>query len=397
MKILFLHPNFPAQFKEACRQLASERHDVRFLCQTHYGRSIQGVQRLTIKGAGSHEVMELKKETELKKMYSRAESYREAFKLLKKEEWQPDVIVSHSGWGCGFYAKEVWPNVPLIAYCEWWFAPNSELMQTMRRNLYFNISKISKKHLWQRNAVMAMELATADHITTPTNWQKKQLPYGLQKKCCVSPERVNHHIFYPDSLQISPIPKITYGTRGMEPMRGFPEFINCIPELVKKWPTLSVEIAGVDEINYGGKPPEEGSWGKWAKRILSAQCLKNVHWKGRMNLDTYANWLKSSWCHIYLTEPYVASWSLNEAIACQIPIVATDHEAVTEFTEGHMDIVLVNHHSKKDLFDAINHQIRLGGRLRQSSHITSIAKKQALQPLATLVERVAGDEANTSV
>ena len=42
MRVLVLHPNFPAQFKHLLKPLAQKGHEVVFLCQTHYGRKIEG-------------------------------------------------------------------------------------------------------------------------------------------------------------------------------------------------------------------------------------------------------------------------------------------------------------------------------------------------------------------
>lgn len=396
MKILFLHPNFPAQFKSPCKELALYHYDIKFICQTHYGRTIEGIQKLTIKGSGGHTALEKGNKDELGKMYSRAASYRSAFELLTAEGWIPDVVISHCGWGCGFYAKEIWPSIPLIVYCEWWFAPDSELFRRLKENPNFNFTTVNKKNLWQRNSIMATELATADHIVTPTYWQKKQLPPGVRKNCEVLYDKLNTEVFFPDASKLSSYPKLTYGTRGMEAMRGFPEFIRCLPVLLKKWPTLKVEIAGVDEINYGGFPPPEGSWGKWAKKVIPSEFNDRIEWKGRMPLEKYASWLKSSWCHVYLTEPYVASWSLNEAIATGIKIVATDHESVTEFTTNSMNVKLVDHSSQAALIHAINFQIRkMNMKLDSNGMVTHICKPS--KTLADLIKLVSGDEANTTV
>lgn len=396
MKILFLHPNFPAQFKSPCKELALDSHEIKFICQTHYGRTIQGVQKLTLKGSGGHSALEKSHKDELGKMYSRAASYRSAFQLLVEKDWIPDVVISHCGWGCGFYAKEIWPSIPLIIYCEWWFAPNSELFSRLHENPNFNFTSINKKSLWQRNSIMAMELATADHIIAPTYWQRKQLPPAIREICVVLHDKLNTEVFFPDPSKLSLFPKLTYGTRGMEAMRGFPEFIRCLPALLNKWPTLKVEIAGVDEINYGGLPPAEGSWGKWAKKEIPIEFKNRVEWKGRMPLKKYADWLKSSWCHVYLTEPYVASWSLNEAIGSGINIVATDHESVIEFAGNNENIKLVNHHSQEALLDAISAQLRK----MNYKHKAQDTIERCYPPgksLADLIKVVAGYEANTTV
>ena len=113
-----------------------------------------------------------------------------------------------------------------------------------------------------------------------------------------------------------------------------------------------------------------------------------------MPLEKYAAWLRSSWCHVYLTEPYVASWSLNEAISSGIKIVATNHESVIEFTKSIKNVKLVNHNCEEALLEAINSQLRTADKVFYDTiEIGTCAEKS----LAHLVRLVAGDEANTTV
>ena len=173
MKVLFLHPNFPAQFKHACHELASLKFiDIKFICQTHYGRNIDGVEKLVGKGKGSHEYISKNFGNEAEKMNHRSKIYGQIFKQLHEMGWNPDVVISHCGWGCGIHVKEVWPNTQLISYLEWWFSPNSEFTNALKRNKNLGISNKGITKLWQRNTVAAMEMGTSDEIITPTNWQK---------------------------------------------------------------------------------------------------------------------------------------------------------------------------------------------------------------------------------
>ena len=125
VKILFLHTNFPGQFKHVCAHFADIGHDVKFLCQTNFGNSIKGVSCLKVK-ANTNAIRENNDEKASSEV-STSEVYRGAFLSLSKKGWIPDVVISHSGWGCGFYVKEIWPETKLISYLEWWFNPTSEV------------------------------------------------------------------------------------------------------------------------------------------------------------------------------------------------------------------------------------------------------------------------------
>ena len=121
MRILFLHPNFPAQFKSPCISLSQEgKHDILFLCQTHHGRHIPGIKKLVLKGRGSHERTLQYSKTEHDRSMYRASVYSEAFRSLKRTGWSPEIVVCHCGWGCGIHVKDIWPKCRVIAYMEWW-------------------------------------------------------------------------------------------------------------------------------------------------------------------------------------------------------------------------------------------------------------------------------------
>ena len=152
--------------------------------------------------------------TELKKMFVRADSYKYAMQELSNKNWNPDVILSHSGWGCGFYAKHIWPQIPLISYVEWWFSGNSDLVSSIDRNPFFKFDIKGIESLLKRNALMAMELSSADIMVAPTEWQKNQLPNQLRKHCDVVYDKLDQKVFYQDKSRLSRTPKVTYGTRG---------------------------------------------------------------------------------------------------------------------------------------------------------------------------------------
>ena len=151
MKILFLHPNFPAQFKHIGKYLADLHHEVRFLCQTNYGKEIKGVQVLKLKGKASHETLISKKLNLVERTKFLSEQYRSGLQKLKSDKWHPDIVVSHSGWGCGLYVKEVWPNCKFITYLEWWFDPSSEFFYYDEENEELGLNRNSIKKNWDRN------------------------------------------------------------------------------------------------------------------------------------------------------------------------------------------------------------------------------------------------------
>ena len=180
--------------------------------------------------------------------------------------------------------------------------------------------------LRRRNLTLAMELSEAHRIITPTRWQQSQLPEVLQSQCEVIHEGVDtSSLFMNTAWRPKNKIRLTYATRGMEPMRAFPEFVQALPPLLKNLSNLEVVIAGDDRVAKGANKPEEGSFGRWARKQLApwVEC-GSIRFVGHLPFANYARLLKSSHVHCYLNTSFVASWSLLDAMASGCCIVASD-------------------------------------------------------------------------
>lgn len=373
MNILFLHPNFPGQFRNISRAFGDNGYDTRFMCQTHYGRTLRNVQRITLKNSAGHDALEKLKLPIIQRSLKVGSQYRNGFKILNKEGWKPDLVISHSGFGCGLYVKELWPETRLISYLEWWFDPNSEFFSYDEENTNLGLNSKSAQKCWLRNQQVALELAVADEIVSPTMWQRNQLPLIFKKRCHIIFDGVNTNIF-----KASEEPRrantITYGTRGMDPMRCFPQLIESMIEPLQQNRDLTLEIAGEDKVFYG-KNIKESSWKDWAKKILSDNDInKQVQWKGRLGPGEYEKWLQTSSCHIYLSHPFVASWSLVEAFCCGTPLVVSDIEFCKEICTPDIAVTTADHRKKTAIQNAVQDTI---GR----AHNTCVEIMQARNPM----------------
>ena len=331
MRILFLHPNFPGQLVRPALLASKLGHEVKFLCHTHYGRNLKGVEKITLKGSLGENALSERKLKGEQRTVALAEQFLTAMQSLAKSGWMADVVVSHSGFGCGLHSSLVWPEAKRIAYVEWWFANESALYSYDPDNRWWS-GPSGGVGLRARNMPLALELSEADVLVTPTRWQRQQLPHALRKRCIVIPDGVDLKRFKPKPELRHNNPLLTYGTRGMEPMRGFPEFIEALPAVLDCHPELRVEIAGEDRICYGGPGPKEGSYGQWAKEQLEPWISDGrVEFLGQVSADAYPSWLNKSWMHVHLTRPFVASWSLLEAMASGCCLIASNTEPVREF------------------------------------------------------------------
>jgi glycosyltransferase involved in cell wall biosynthesis len=335
MRVLFLHPNFPGQFQVSAAHLAARGHEVVSLCQTHYGRLLPGVRRVRLKGHLGNEVLDDRKMSPLHRSLALAEQFLRGMRTLESQGFQPDVVVSHSGWGCGLHTGLVWPSARRVAYVEWWFADDAELLRFDPDDPWLGLHGGKALGLRQRNLPLALELVEAHRLIAPTAWQRRQLPPSLRERCAVLPDGVDLRRFRPARQPRQGAPLLTYGTRGMEAMRGFPQFIRELPAVLGRWGELTVEIAGEDRISYGGKAPKDG-FRAWAEAQLGPWLATGrVRFLGRLAPPHYERWLRRTWVHVYLTAPYVLSWSLLEAMASGACLVASDVAPVREFLDGH--------------------------------------------------------------
>jgi len=367
VKLLVLHPSSPAQFKEPVKWAVENDWDVKFICQTHTGKAIKGVDKLKMTGVWGKKHLDENKYKGFERIQHVSFQYRAAMNSLQEKGYIPDIILSHSGWGCGLFAKERWPSSKLITYFEWWYKRDSELYSHDPGNQWLRYSEEAIGELWRKNQSQSQEMAVADQIVTPSYWQKSQLPEIFQAQALVINESIQEDIVnYKKTKKLeSTISskkkkqiKLTYGTRGLEPLRCFPQLINELPNILNKYDNISVSIAGEDKVFYGGKLPKlnntELTWKEWALTKLKRKKLDHrVEFKGGLSREKYIEWLFSSDLHVYLTQPFVASWSLKDAIYLNKTIIASDVPPVQEYC-SYAGMALVDHRNPGFLLKALD-------------------------------------------
>ena len=323
--VLILHHNFPAQFKFIAENLVKKGKRVVFACQTNYGKKIEGVEVVCLGTTEKNEV------SAMSEQLANAKQYESYFEKAKKDGIYPNIIISHSGWGCGLYARRNFPNAKIICYAEWWFHELSD-EYNFDNSGYLRYNKRQIEKLWLRNLPMTQELVLADEIVTPTKWQKQHIPVKLQETAHVIHEGVDTDYFiYNESWKKEEFTTITYATRGMEPMRGFEEMVKAMEIVLENKKDVRLIIAGEDKVFYGGNRDDGITFGSWAKDYLSKYVAdKRVIFTGRLTLRKYARLLKMSDIHLYFTRPFVASWSLLEAMSSGCFVMASDINAVNE-------------------------------------------------------------------
>jgi glycosyltransferase involved in cell wall biosynthesis len=260
---------------------------------------------------------------------------------LKNEGWQPDIVVAHPGWGESLFVKDIYPNVPLINYCEYYYS-GDDIEDKKLDNVF---------RARARNAHLLLSLESCTRGLSPTEWQKTRHPEALQSKIAVIFDGIDTDIVKPDaaaSLSLQRAGKltgedeiITYVARNLEPHRGFPTFMRALPKILEQRPRARVLILGGDEISYGSAPEGGGTWRETMLKEVQPD-LNRVHFLGKIPYDSYLRLLQISSVHVYLTLPFVLSWSCFEAMAAGGLLVASATPPVQEVIRDGENGILVS-------------------------------------------------------
>ena len=333
MRILFLHNNFPGQYRRIAAHL-KRVEGVEMLAGTLKSNEQDfGVSRLdyTLHRDVTKDIHPMLASAEKAVLTGQA-----AFKALyplKSRGWTPDLVMAHSGWGPSLLVKELWPDTKLLCLYEWFYhARGSDA------DFLDPISHDGAARVHFKNVPILMDVATMDWGTSPTRWQWQQFPEHLRTRISVLHEGVDTDYFAPGQASITLAngerltaqdEVITYVARGMEPYRGFPQFMEAVAALQKRRPRLQVLIAGNDRIAYGKKRDDGRTYREHALETLDLDASR-IHFLGLVPLETLRAMFRITRAHVYLSVPFVLSWSMLEAMSTGALVVGSDTPPVRE-------------------------------------------------------------------
>lgn len=361
MNILFLHRNFPAQFRHIATALASDPGNNVFFITNNETLQLPNIKKVYYKTKREvpkdcHRYLRFYEGSII-----HAQATAEAALALKNQGFKPDIIYGHT-WGQTMFMKDIFPNVPLLCYFEWFY--NSEGSDVDFGDKTLTIDEKAK--LRCKNSHLYMDLDICDAGICPTEWQKSQFPEKFHKKIRVLHDGVDTDFCVPNkdakfiikdkNIELTAKDEvITYATRGMEAYRGFPEFMRATEKLLKKRPNLQVIIGGEDRICYGPHLVNTTYKDMMLKELNLD--LNRVHFVGGLPFNEYVNLLQISSAHVYLTYPFVLSWSLLDAMSCECPIIASDTQPVLEFVKDNVNGLLFDFYNVDEQVERIEYAL----------------------------------------
>lgn len=369
MKILFVHQNFPGQYLHLADHLAHQAGN-EIVCMTQRkGASLPGIKKIVYQPQrpitrGVHHYL---RETEAGVL--NAQAVARAALALKASGFTPDVMLGHNGWGEIWYLKDVFPQTPLIGYFEFFYRIEGADVgfDTKEPRIFDAAPRIRTKNLGNLIALDAVDLGQ-----TATAWQKSLYPAQYQPKLHAVHEGIDTEVVLPRPDVRLRLPGlgieltredevVTYVARNLEPYRGFHSFMRSLPAVLAQRPEARVLIVGGDEVSYGHRLPP----GQTHKQLMLAELgasldLSRVHFLGKVPYPVFLQVLQVSRVHVYLTYPFVLSWSMLEAMAAGCAVVASRTSPVEEVVRDKENGLLVDFHSPAQIAERVVDVLQAG-------------------------------------
>lgn len=340
MNVLFVHQNFPGQYLHLAPALAAREGHTVVALSTRPGVSLPGVRTIVypMQEKPSRSIHPWLAEQEVKVIRGRAVA--RAARALRDEGFCPDVVCAHPGWGEALFLKDVWPDARLLCFCEFYYRA---LGSDMGFDPEFSAPDDDDRcRLRLKNAHNLLSLEAADLGVAPTRWQRDQFPQEYQPRIEVAFDGIDTDRACPrdeavvrlrrDRVALSRADEVvTFVARNLEPYRGFHVFMRALPLILRQRPKARAIIVGGDEVSYGRKPPGGRTW----RQVLLDEVgpdldMGRVHFVGRLPYNTFLDVLRVSSAHVYLTYPFVLSWSMLEAMSVGGLVIGSSTPPVRE-------------------------------------------------------------------
>ena len=339
MKVLFVHNNFPGQYQHIARALATDSSIQIAAIGSSTSQAMSGVNliRYSLRDVDVSATHPFARRFDME--CHRGEQVLYALSSLATSGFVPDIIMAHPGWGETLPLRTIFPDARIILYCEFFYGMrgrdvgfDSEFPET---------GADGHVALHLKNASSLLALTDCDFGISPTDWQRSTFPKEYQRKISVIHEGIDVDVVKPAPDAVLRLPSgrelrrsdevVTFVARNLEPLRGYHRFMRALPRIMAARPQAQVVVVGGDGTSYGALPPPGTTWkslflNEVAKHIDQSQ----IHFTGRLSYSDYLSALQISSAHVYLTYPFVLSWSLLEALSVGCLVIGSDTDPVRE-------------------------------------------------------------------
>ena len=349
MHVLYVHQNFPAQFGHIARHLAKRPGWRCTFVSEMPGGNVAGIERVQYTlGGGATKHNHFCSRTFENTVWHCDGVYRA---LKARPDIKPDLIVGHSGFGSTLFLGELYPDAPVVNLFEYYYIPHDpESDMDFRRDLGWKIDEIKYLRSRCRNAMILLDLQNCRLGYTPTDFQRSKFPIEYAPKLRTVFDGVDRGIYHGFDETLRPPPSargsrtiagvevaantrvVTYVSRGFESMRGFDIFMRSAKLIADQYPDVAFIIVGTDRIAYGGDEQYIGQSKSFKQWVLEQDSydMSKFHFVGRLSPSDLARVLASGDLHIYLTVPFVLSWSMMDGMSCGAVVLASATSPVME-------------------------------------------------------------------
>jgi glycosyltransferase involved in cell wall biosynthesis len=358
MRILFVHNNFPGQYRRIVERLRGDKNYNLLSASLAKNEQPAVISRVGYKphrtaSTQIHPALRYTEETVIT-----GQAALKALLPVRQKGWKPDIILGHSGWGAPMFLKDLWPDTRYLAYFEWYYNATGGDVGFLEPS-EGGLNEAMRVRM--KNTTLLQDFAAMDWGQCPTEFQASQFPDFFRQRMTVLHDGVDTEFFSPaegTELVVGDLtfrrgdPLVTYIARGMEPYRGFPQFIEAIARLQKTDSRFHTLIIGTDRVAYGPKRRDGRTYRQVALEENEID-LSRVHFVGRKPLEYLRDALRVSAAHVYLTVPFVLSWSMMEAMSAGALIVGSDTGPVREMIRDGENGLLVPFHEPARLAEAL--------------------------------------------
>ncbi len=336
MHVLFVHRSGSGQFSHLIDRLVADGAEVTLV--TERAEPVRpGLRQLTYAPGEAAPARPSLAATEFH--VRTGEAVAGVLQRLRRED-PPDLVVGHTGWGGLLFARDMLPRTPLLGYCEYYYnAENSDL----DFDPALGVGDPDRMRLRMRNAAQLVTLQAVDAAYTPTRWQQRQYPAGIRERLAVCHDGIDTRRCRPDPGARFTLPDgrmlqsgdevVTFVARDLDPYRGYPQFMHALARVARQRPDAVFVVVGNDGVGYGRPRPDGRLWREvMAEEVLAASPdladrVVHIPW---LDHDDLIRLFQVSAAHVYLTVPFVLSWSLLEAMACGCLVIGSRTPPVQE-------------------------------------------------------------------